>query len=381
MNMSIATTRTTQLDDLLARISEKLQLSPTEYARVEQSYRAVTDWLRAKDSPVAKFLPEIYAQGSFRIRTTVKPRGRNEFDLDFVCELQIDPSAFPDPIVLLDMIEARLRDSGVYKNKITRKNRCIRISFDRFHMDILPACPSPSADLYGQYSLVVPDCDADDWKASNPKGYAYWFDDMAHEAVARFIKNVEPLPEQASHEDLSTLNVSVQLIKRRRDVQFEKTPKSAPISIVLTTLAARTYRGETSVAEAMTSILDGIVAMIPNIASQRLVVLNPTNCQEDLSERWDSDPDAYLDFVSWIRNFKNQWSELMRVTGIHNVSAVLESMFGERVAKEVIVEHIKAYEKPRYDGQLAVEKGSGLIVPATVAPSVPIRRNTFYGDE
>jgi SMODS domain-containing protein len=379
--MVVATTRLTQLDDLLARISEKLQLSPTDYGRVEQSYRAVTDWLRAKDSPVAKFLPDIYAQGSFNIRTTVKPRGRDEFDLDFVCELRIDPSAFPNPIVLLDMIEARLRASGVYKDKITRKNRCIRISFDRFHMDTLPACTSPSVGHYGEHSVVVPDCDAHDWKASNPKGYAYWFDDMAREAVVRFVKNVEPLPEQQSHEELATLNLNVQLMKRHRDVQFEKKPTRAPISIVLTTLAAQNYRGQTSVAEAMTSILDGMVAMIPNVASRRLVVLNPTNAEEDLSERWDSDPDAYLDFVSWATNLQNQWNELMAATGMQNISAILEKMFGERVAKDVIAEHIKSYERPRYAGELAVERGTGLIVPATVAGSVPIRRNTFYGED
>ena len=80
--MVVATTRLTQLDDLLARISQRLQLSPTDYVRVEQSYRAVTGWLRAKESPVARFLPDIYAQGSFKIRTTVKPRASKSAPMD-----------------------------------------------------------------------------------------------------------------------------------------------------------------------------------------------------------------------------------------------------------------------------------------------------------
>ncbi len=256
--MVVATIPSTQLDDLLDRISRKLQLSATEYARVEQTYRAVTDWLRSKDSPIAKFLPEIYAQGSFKIRTTLKPRGRDEFDLDFVCELQVDPASFPDPIVLLDMIEERLRASAVYKDKVTRKNRCIRLSLDKFHLDILPACPKPSTGLYGEYAVVVPDCDADDWKPSNPKGYAQWFDVMTREAVVRFMKSVEPLPEQESSDELSTLCLGVQLLKRNRDIVFEHKPEPAPISIVLTTLAAQNYHGQPSVSEAIAAILDGM---------------------------------------------------------------------------------------------------------------------------
>jgi hypothetical protein len=383
MEMVVATTSSTQLDDLLDRISRKLQLSPTDYARVEQSYRAVTSWLRAEGSPIAEFFPDIYPQGSFRIRTTLKPRGRDEFDLDFVCELQVDPTRFPDPIVLLDMIEERLRASGLYKDKVTRKNRCIRISFDRFHLDILPACPKPSSCLYGEHAVVVPDCDADDWKPSNPKGYAKWFEVMAQEAVVRFMKSVEPLPEQQSCDELSTLSLGVQLMKRNRDIVFENKPKRAPISIVLTTLAAQNYHGQPSVSEAIAAILDGIVAMIPDIANARLVVLNPTNLEEDLSERWDVAPEAYLDFVSWLRDFRDQWKQLigLRGFGVHKISAALERMFGERITKEVVEEHIRAYEGPRQSGALAVERGTGLIVPATVVSSTPIRQNTFYGED
>lgn len=170
-------------------------------------------------------------------------------------------------------------------------------------------------------------------------------------------------------------------MKRHRDIVFERLPKQAPISIVLTTLAAKTYAGHESVSEAMLHVLNGICALIPNVAEGRLQVLNPTNLSEDLSERWDNDPEAYLGFVSWINAFAKTWNHLLSVHGIQNTKIVLEKMFGERVARVAVEEHIKAFEGPRQSGGLAVKRGSGLIVPAATASSTPIPRNTFYGDQ
>ena len=131
----------------------------------------------------------------------------------------------------------------------------------------------------------------------------------------------------------------------------------------------------------MQIVLNGIVAMLPSVAEGRLKVLNPTNVAEDLSERWDDNPEAYLAFVKWVHSFRAKWTELISAQGIQNVKAVLESMFGERVAKEVVMEHIREFELPRQSGALAVERGTGRIVPTSVASSIPIQRNTFYGKD
>jgi len=380
--MIAMTTPSTELDDILDRVGLKLQLSETAYDEANKRYTAIGDWLGAPASRLAIYKPDIYPQGSLRIGTTVKPRGRDEFDLDLVCELQTNPETFPNPIALLALVEGRLREHETYRSMTERKNRCLRVTYaNQFHLDILPACPSPGPGPYGGHSVLVPDCDADDWKPSNPKGYALWFEDRAREAAKEFKRAFEALPEQQSYEELAILNRVVQLIKRRRDIEFENTPKFAPISIVLTTLAAQAYRGQPSVSEAMLAALDGIIISIPNVAAGRLRVLNPTNAGEDLSERWDDNPEAYFAFVKWMNSFRTDWQELLNVRGIQNVKTVLERMFGERVAKEVVTEHIRFFETPRQSGGLAVERGTGRIVPVTVAASTPILRNTFHGDD
>lgn len=364
-----------QLDDLLERVGEKLQLSPTRYQQAESRYLAIGEWLNAEGTALAIFKPVIYPQGSMRIGTTVRPRGRQEHDLDLVLELKADWRLFPRPVVLLDMVQNRLLENKTYHGMIERKNRCIRIIYaNEFHLDILPACPNPDAGLY---CVLVPDCAAEDWKHSNPKGYALWFERTAELKRAEFKRHIEPLPEQAAVADLAPLKRAVQLLKRYRDVYFEETPELAPVSILLTTLAAQYYGGQLSVGAALMSILEGIVSSIPTYG--RLYVPNPTNPLEDFSERWDSEPKAYKAFVSAFTNFRDQWAGVNDLRGIHQVSALMEKLFGENLAKEVVAEHIKALESSREAGNLSIKRGSGIITGVSSTSTVSIPKNNFYG--
>ena len=73
---------------LLDRILRDLELSPTQLVEARTSYEAVTQALVKAGMPVAPFFPWLFAQGSMRIGTTVKPIGQEEYDLDIVCLLK-----------------------------------------------------------------------------------------------------------------------------------------------------------------------------------------------------------------------------------------------------------------------------------------------------
>jgi len=70
------------------RVLRDLELSPTQLADAQQSYQAVTQVLAKAGTPVAPHLPFMFAQGSMRLGTTVKPIGQDEHDLDIVCLLK-----------------------------------------------------------------------------------------------------------------------------------------------------------------------------------------------------------------------------------------------------------------------------------------------------
>ncbi|WP_256760890.1 nucleotidyltransferase [Cohnella sp. WQ 127256] len=367
-----------QLDDLLQRIGYKLQISKTQRELAEGRYNAVAKWLTKDDALFQENDIDVYSQGSLRIGTTVKPLKQQEYDLDIVFEIN-DRWHEKNPLDLLDSIEDRLRDNDVYKSMVERKNRCIRLNYaNEFHMDILPAHPTDSSN---STCIKVPDRKVEDWKDSNPKGYANWFDARSHQYYTLLEKsaNIDPLPEDESIERKPPLKRAVQLMKRFRDVYFEQNSEEAPISIVLTTLAGQCYRGQASVAEALSSILQDIIELIPQDGS-RLVVLNPSNLHEDLSERWIENKKLYQSFVTFIKDFNAHWSHLLNLHGIHKISEELKKMFGENIITESLKEQTDFYEQLRNQKRLSVVGSTGLLTVAATSKSIPLRENTFYGD-
>src|ERR1700726_1090904 len=116
------------LDELLDYSCSELQLSPTNHGKADTRYHAVSEWLSAAESPLYNYDPVIYPQGSFRIGTTVYPIGRNEHDLDFVCEMNVDWSR-TSAVSALEAVEQRLRAHGTYAPMVERMKRCIRLSY------------------------------------------------------------------------------------------------------------------------------------------------------------------------------------------------------------------------------------------------------------
>jgi Second Messenger Oligonucleotide or Dinucleotide Synthetase domain len=369
----------TSLDDLLLRICIGLQLSPTDYKLAVDHYQAIGNYLQAKGSPIAKYNPDIYPQGSLRIGTTVKPRGRQEYDLDLVCELLgLNWKTCPDPVGLLNDIERWLKANGLYKDKVERMNRCVRLNYEhQFHLDILPACPDGAS---GYCCVVVPDRKVDGWKPSNPKGYAEWFERMAKSTeFEAYFKAIEPMPHQEPLELKPPLKRAVQLIKRYRDIELGFDSKAA-ISIVLTTLSAENYFGQESVNEALLGILEGIVAKLPSDSSI-LVVKNPMNEDEKFSERWEADPKLYTEFKDWITEFRDEWRAVNLATGLAAKTPRLSKLFGEERVMKALEFQAESMNRLRSSESLGVEKATGIITSVKSAGTVTVLKNNYYGEE
>jgi hypothetical protein len=253
------------------------------------------------------------------------------------------------------------------------KNRCVRIVYaNEFYMDILPACQDHAA---GGTCLQVPDRQVKSWKASNPIGYANWFKWQAELGPRLLLEKAMPVPAQQRTEDKRPLQLVVQLMKRWRDIYYAGAD-GAPISIVLTTLAAEYYKGEQSISEALLLILRRIVTAIADAEQQgtRLVVCNPSNVAEDLSERWNGDRKAYELFTSGIRNFCDEWERLITEGG--NANGELDRLFGETI-QQIRVKKAQRLQEARKAGMLGVTS-AGRITTAT-ASVMALRPNTFHG--
>ncbi len=367
----------TRFDKILESICRKLQLSVTQYNLAESHYLAVGKWLEHESSILAPYRPMLYPQGSLPMGTTNKPIGKEEYDLDFVCELLIDWQTIR-PIDLLSKVEYRIREHADYASRMKRGNRCISLIYAHdFHLDIVPAC---SNSVLGEGQIRIPDRETKGWKDSNSRAYIRWFNWQA-KASSRNMDHAEPLPLQETLEEKPALKCAVQLLKRHRDVAFKNKSDLAPASIVLSTLAATHYQGQESVGEAVAGILQGIAISIAQQQGRRLQVWNPANnVPEDLGERWEN-PEAYHEFVVWIAKFNRLWQELGVAEGYADIDRLLETLFDEQptrdVIRDAISEDAQQIAQNRVNGQLGIKPRIGTLSPQPSSIVVP--KNTFYG--
>jgi hypothetical protein len=400
------------LDDLLHRVASKLQLTEAEYDLAEERYEGVGSWLAREEGEIAHLDPAIYPQGSVRIGTTVQPIGRDEFDVDLVCEFDCDWTEIDNPLDVLYAVERCLRRNGNYSNLVERKNRCIRLNYaGEFHMDILPACPVKDAN---DDRVKVPDQETSEWTDSNPKGYATWFERRAEEREPVQFREHEPIPDREDADQKAPLKRAVQLLKRARDVAYkshDNLTEDPPISVVLTTIAGHFYTGEGSVFNALDGILEktehaiqqarrsdngGRLSVLnPAVRTDdflefreggsskgRLVVLNPTNEEEDFSERWDEDPASYEDFVDWTKELNRAWDNLRAVEDISEAKDRLSRLFGEDLTSEVIQDQAEFVRNAQGKGALGVG-ATGAIASEkdrSERSGSRVRGNTYYGE-
>lgn len=363
------------IDRVLKIICQKIELTPTQYGLAEMHYQAVSQWLEQEDSPLAIYKPQIYPQGSLPTGTTNKPLFKDEYDLDFICELKICSQVI-SPLALFMLIESRISQHDTYSAKMKKGNRCITLVYEHdFHLDIVPACHVPELG-WGQ--VRIPDRALKTWKDTNSKQYVSWFNQRSDIlSVSNRIDAASPLPKQENVEEKAALKFAVQLIKRYRSLAFKSQPDLAPASILLSTLCGMHYQGEESVAETVTGLLSRINGAIVANQSERLQVPNPANeIFEDLGERWEKIAGSYEAFTTWIQKFLHLWQDVRTSRG-EDLGNLLEGLFGEQLARDALREDSAQINQLRNNDELKIQTKNGCLGVGTSNISVP--RNTFYG--
>jgi len=367
------------LELFLDQIGVQLQLSDTQVKEAESHYDAVSKWLGAPGSPLARLDPNIYAQGSLRLKTTVKPIGRDEYDLDLVFEVARWDTGGPED--LLKTVYNRIMASDTYKGIVESPlPRCVRLSYSKqFHLDIVPARKAPGNGDH----IEIPDrlgSGSYRWKPSNPKGYSEWFEAAATMPVklTELRASIEPMPEQESFAVKPPLRRLVQLLKRWRDCRLKG--KDAEVSsIILTTLAGHTYQKETTVGDSLTAFLERTTATF-RAATQPPIIMNPANEQEVISEKWSKEPGTFEAFRAQLDVFKQEWYVVRDgATDPVKRTKLLNSLFGDELTATSSKKATAAVESLRNSGRLGVIGSTGALSSGMRTVAVP--RNTFYGDD
>ena len=376
--------RSAQVDDVLNRICEALQLNKSRREKVNARYEAVSGWIEKDDGYFKD--AKIYAQGSYRIGTIIKPQKGEEFDLDFVVQTNKDwtKTKFMD---LYKSFKNRLADNDSYEGKLIEKTRCIRINYaDEFHMDVIPTCTEGITDDINR--IMVPDKKEHDWAISNPEGYALWFESNYIDESSILLKGyysgeimekAEDLPEDVPYELKQPLQRAVQLLKRFRDIYFEDDVDSSPSSIVLTTVAGLFYKQETSIYDAIGNIVHNIKLNIDQLPTNtRFKIVNPVNKEEEFTKEWEDNPVLFKSFLQFIKDLHSFWTNMNNLSTI-DLPKELKARFGENIVLEAYNSQGDYIHSLRRNQSTAISKSTGVAASILSENVKEDTKNTFYG--
>ncbi len=399
-----------EFKDILESLGESLDITQTQYENLVKSYKAVGDYLQ-NDPVFESYKPIVTPQGSLRLGTIIQPINPNDdLDVDLVYRLSDKNPAWTQKDIK-EKVGARLKGSDRYASMLEKKEgrRCWTLLYreradnpkEKYHMDILPSVADNkyaermrrlfsenfSASTVDQISIRITDREAKDyatsthkeeWLKSNPDGYALWFANRckADESVKLMAEAVVPIGKY--NKDKTVLQRIVQILKRHRDIMFRNDIDDKPISIIITTLAARAYRGEKDLLEGLVNVVDNLEKSITNNARGEDVVANPVNPEENFADKWPMHPKRRENFYKWLDAVKKDVHEILDGENKIQIQNTMRRAFGDDAvtrASSLLVER----RKTKLATGAAVLTSAGKVTASTVGKRVNTL-NTFYGE-
>ena len=182
----------------------------------------------------------------------------------------------------------------------------------------------------------------------------------------------------------------VQIMKRHRDCYFYALggdSSLAPISVIITTLAAWSYEECVSHNEYddELDLLYDVIRRMPDFIETRFelgrtlwFVWNETTIGENFAEKWNAEPARAEAFFSWHARALADIEGLANIEGLDRLMKSLGSAFGDEPARKAIDAMTGNITAARKVGALFAAPAVGLsTVPAAAATLV--RSNTFFG--
>ena len=320
---------------LLEKMVELLELPDSAYQKAKDRYEDIGEYLSREKSTCHDNDPHIFPQGSFRLGTAIRPLDESEeYDLDLACNLSKGIShgthTQADLKTLIGGEIESYREVRNIKVPVEEKHRCWRLEYAdhlSFHIDIVPCIPEDTSrqrlltesmvaagqnrvlsenvthyavsitdDRHPQYRQL-----SNDWNISNPEGYAKWFESRMQRGESAIIMEKAQIDDLPLYKRKSPLQRSIQLLKRHRDRMFKDDPDIKPISVIITTIAAKAYSGQNLLEITLQDILDELKRFSD---SGSTFVPNPVNPEENFADRWTMPQykDLHLrkNFSAWV---------------------------------------------------------------------------------
>jgi len=405
-----------ELNEILEELANNLDITDTEDAAIRESYKAVGEYLAKEGSSLDKYDVEIFPQGSFNLGTIIRPiKEGDDLDIDLVCELKSKEPNWTQYDVK-QRVGDRLKESKRYRELLDKEGRrCWTLLYrdnattttQKYHMDILPSIVDKnyktivremfsarelSESDYDKAAIRITDKESPDyktsplpltWLKSNPFGYARWFELQQQKGNTGDMRlftrdDVNPLP--AKRKSKTTLQRVVQLLKRHRDIHYGG-DDDKPISIIITTLAAKAYDGEKDLVVAFRNV----VAKMRNNIETRMEngkevkwVPNPVNSQENFADKWPETPRKQRIFYEWLDQLEANIQNIASSSDRLLLERHFSDSFGKDMSHKTFAALAKRKLEERKSGNLRMGAAGVL---SSVGSTVVAAGHNFFGCE
>ena len=378
----------------------KLDITPTMYKNAVEKYKALAQHLEGSGIKA-----DIYPQGSFAIGTVVRPSVVDPnayYDLDFICQLDVVKDSVA-PSELRQTIKNALIDSQIYKERLEFDENCFTITYADvddigFKIDVVPAADESAVtkrqlqnmsvrpDLIST-AIAIPRCTQEKnylWITSNPRGIRTWFDEI-NRPFALFSReerrqtmfrenrsvfdSVEAIPEALER---SSLQRVIQILKRHRDVYYARLQRSdieelKPISAIITVVVSQIAKSaapqlgvfdlleytirELSVYSERLKLNDDMFARtygarsLINRENGKWKIRNPSNPEDNLADRWNTNKEAPKFFFMWLNACKQDLILSMSLSD-SEFRRTMENAFGSASVQKVWADKYKLSADP-----------------------------------
>lgn len=397
-----------ELNNLFQQIAEGLDITETQFNNLVRSYNAVGKYLEEDDSFKA-YRPVVTPQGSLRLGTIIQPITEGgDIDVDLVYRLNGKSSIWTQKDIK-QLVGKRLKDHGIYSGMLDKEEgrRCWTLLYrqdsenakERYHMDILPSVSDSefnrryesirireySPQTIDQIAIRITDnkepnygrsTDITEWLKSNPDGYALWFAHRCKSVTEKrenLFEAVMPIGKYVKEKTI--LQRIVQILKRHRDIMF-KDDEDKPISIIITTLAGRSYNGESSLLEGLYNVIGSMESHIKRNPNGEFVISNPVNPEENFADKWPTHPKRKENFFKWLRQVKSDVENIMNARGLQ-LRENVGSAFGEEFSKKMFNSMADQHKQTAINAGIKVGT-TGVL--GSVGKTLNAK-NTFFGEK
>jgi hypothetical protein len=325
-------------------LQDCVNLNQTRLDELDGHVKALHDYLDGH-TDFGDILIDMIPQGSWAHKTIVKPKPDKEFDADVLLEIE-KPEAW-EPADYVSQLWRAFRDSGVYRPKVSRKARCVRVQYaGECHVDVVPFIRS---SLGGQ----ITNREDNAFESTDPEGFTAWFkerNDLTEGHLKRVIRLVKYLRNYKAVFSIKSVILTTLLAERVSSTALQTDPACyADVPSTLTTL--------------MLALADHLDAH-----DEPPTVVDPSNTDSTFDHRWD--PDTYPNLQAKIRFYADKIAAAYDEEDQDNSMALWREVFGTRFGYDPVTQ--TAAKERRAPGEEFLDEHRGIAVPTNRPHSVKV---------